>query len=275
MIARRRTAVRASADDNVRDAGGVRAVARAARILTVLADHPYPLGVVELADLVDLSPASAHRILNTLVQIGWVGQNSRTSKYRLGMRAMGVGAVGLASNPVASEGKLFLERLAKWSGSDASLSTLTGVKTVEFARVDGGDPDAIRPGRGDPQPAHATAGGKLLLSYLPAEELRYLYDIEGLTRYTPNTITDPAQMTEELASIRERGFAIDDCERFESLRAIAVPVLDSEELPIAAMSCTGRLDPARDAEIVSTLLSLARELSHALRATGDLPAAPL
>lgn len=258
---------------NTRDAGGVRAVTRAARIITALAEHPFPLGIVELATFVQLSPASVHRILATLVNVGWVEQNSRTAKYRLGMRAIGVGMVGLVTNPVLHDGRLYLSRLAEWSGYDAVLSTLVGVKTVQLARVAGAHTEMIEFEAGRPQPAHAMADGKLLLSYLSKEEAKYFYEVEGLRRYTDNTITDPAQMDRELEQIRSQGYAFDNYERFEKGRGIAVPVLDSDGRAIAAMLCLGRLDPAQDQNLVQQMLALARELSDRLGASGDLPPA--
>ncbi|MFE0678512.1 IclR family transcriptional regulator [Streptomyces sp. NPDC058867] len=275
MNARRETSARSSSDESVRDAGGVRAVARAARILTVLADHPHPLGVVELAKLVDLSPASVHRILSTLVSVGWVGQNSRTTKYRLGMRAIGVGMVGLATNPVVHEGRAYLTRLAKWSGYEAALSTLTGVKTVQVARVPAPGTDVVEFDPIRPQPAHAMAEGKLLLAFLPEDELNYLYEVEGLKRFTVNSIGDRLQMDKELETIRSRGYAIDNFEHSDSVRGIAVPVLGANDLPIAAMSCTGKIDPARDRDIIQQMQALSRALSDDLKAAGDMPAPAL
>lgn len=258
---------------NTRDGGGVRAVTRATRIVTALAEHPFPLGIVELATFVQLSPASVHRILATLISAGWVEQNSRTAKYRLGMRVTGVGTVGLATNPVVHDGRMYLSRLAEWSGHDAVLSTLVGVKTVQLARVAGPNTEMIEYEAGRPQPAHAMADGKLLLSYLSAEEARYYFQVEGLREYTANTMTDPAQLEQELAQIQRQGYAVDNGERFEKGRGIAVPVLGSDDRAFAAILCLGKLDPDRDLDLVRQMKALAGEMSDRLAASGDLPEA--
>lgn len=275
MNAQRAVSAQSTGDESGREPGGVRAVARATRIVTALAEHPYPLGIVELAHFVQLSPASVHRILTTLVSVGWVEQNSRTAKYRLGMRAIGVGSVGLATNPVLHDSRPYLARLAEWSGYDAVLSTLVGVKTVQLTRVAGPHTELIQFEPGHPQPAHAMADGKLLLSFLPEAEARYFYEVEGLRQYTANTITDPVQLERELAVIRARGYAVDNFERFDTGRGLAVPVLDSDGRPIAAMLCLGRIGPERDQEIVQQMLSLAREMADRLIAAGDLPTSVL
>ncbi|WP_283842951.1 IclR family transcriptional regulator [Streptomyces aurantiacus] len=254
-----------------RDVGNVRAVQRAARIVTALTEHPYPLGIVELAKFVRLSPGSVHRLLATLVSVGWVEQNSRTSKYRLGMGAVGIGSVALVTNPVVHDGRAHLARVAQWSGHDAVLSTLVGGRTVQLARAAGINTDLIEFEPGHPQPAHAMADGKLLLAFLSEEELADVLGVEELRRFTPNTITDLGGMRREFDEIRARGYSVDNFERFDTGRGVAVPVVDSGGRPLAAMMCLGKLDPAQDAELVQQLQSVAREMSDRLNATGDLP----
>jgi DNA-binding IclR family transcriptional regulator len=249
----------------------VRAVQRAALIVTALAEHPYPMGIVELAALVELSPASVHRLLATLINVGWVYQNPRTAKYRLGMNVVGIGSIGLSTNPVLHDGRMYLSRLAEWSGHDALLSALVGVKTVQLARVPGTNTEVVEYETGHPHPAHAGADGKLLLAYRPPEVTRYLYEVAGMPKYTANTIVNPSEMEREFATIRSRGYAIDNGERFELGRGIAVPIMDPNQMPLAAMLCVGRINPARDLEIVQQMQALAREMSERLIATGDLP----
>lgn len=256
-----------------RDDGGVRSVQRAIHITTTLAEHPYPLGLMEIAELVGLSRASVHRLLTTLVRLGWVEQNPRTSKYRLGMGPVGVGSVGLVTNPLIREAHTSLTRLADWSGHDAVLSALIGAKTVQLRRAAGTNSQLIDFEPGHPQPAYAMADGKLLLSFLDEAEARALLGLEELRPFTSNTITDVDVMMGKLAMIREQGFAIDNSERFEGGRGIAVPIMGDGDMPVAAMLALGRLDPARDGEVVQQMQALSRALSDRLHAAGELPKA--
>ena len=251
----------------------MRAVQRAARIITALAEHPYPMGIAELAARVALSPASVHRMLATLLEIGWVDQNSRTAKYRLGTRMFGIGTTGLVTSPVVQNGHVFLTRLASSTGHNTALSTLVGLRVIHLARAQGRDigrPD-FEPGVS--QPAHAMADGKLLLSYLPATERAYLYQVDGLSRYTPNTIVEPDRLEAELACIRDRGYAVDHYERFEQTRGIAVPVLGMDDQPMLAMLCLGIMpdDKKQDEWLADQMKSLAREMSDYIARMGDMP----
>lgn len=256
-----------------RDEGNVRSIQRAIHVLTALAEHPYPLGLLELSKYVNLSRASVHRILMTLVRVGWVEQNPRTTKYRLGMRAVGVGIVGMVTNPLIRDAYPYLTRLSDWSGHDSVLSTLIGGKTVQLRRAAGSNTVLIDFEAGHPQPAYAMADGKLLLSYLDESEAESLLRSEEMRAFTPSTITDVTTMLGELETIRNQGFAVDNFERFEAGRGLAVPVMGEGDLPVAAMLALGRLDPARDEETIQQMQSLARGLSDRLKSAGELPTA--
>ena len=80
-------------------------------------------------------------------------------------------------------------------------------------------------------------------------------------------------MDRELAQIRVQGYAVDNLERFQKGRGIAVPVLDSDGRAIAAMLCLGRFDNSQDQQLVQQMTALAKEMSDRLSASGDLPAA--
>lgn len=251
----------------------MRAVDRAARIITALAEHPYPMGILELSARVKLSPGSVHRLLATLVNVGWVDQNRRTSQYRLGTHMLGIGTTGLVTNPIVQHGKSFISRLAAWSGHDAVLSTLVGLRTVHLARVPGAKSRVFEFEAGMSQPAYAMADGKLLLAYRPEEERRYLYEVEELRRYTANTLATPAALEPELEQIRAQGYALDNYERFEASRGVAVPILDADHQPLLAMLTIGKLDPGPDntEALVQHMMSLAHELADELTALGDMP----
>src|SRR5688572_7224694 len=113
----------------------VQSVDRAVRILTMLAEKQFPMGVAELASRLKLSTTSVHRMLSTLVTVGWVEQNTRTSRYRLGTKLLGVGASGLITHPIVQHGRYFLQRLSDVTGFDSFLATLVGSRVVYLAKT--------------------------------------------------------------------------------------------------------------------------------------------
>lgn len=262
-----------SADPRTRP--NVQSVDRAVRILTMLAGNPFPVGVAELANRLQLSTTSVHRMLTTLAALGWVEQNTRTSRYRLGTRFLGAGAAGLITHPLVQHGRHFLERLSEITGFDAFLSTLVGSRVVYLAKTDGeqGLGNAFEPGVS--LPAHSMATGKLLLAYTTREVRDEIYKA-GLEPYAKGTITDPDELEAELATILTQGYALDRGERFDYSRAMAVPVLGSDRMPLIGMSCVGpaelmKLTDEYVAWLSKVMQSLALEMADHLTILGDLP----
>ena len=251
----------------------VRAVERAAQIITALAERPYSMTVRELAARVNLSPTSVHRMLTTLVSIGWAHQNANTGRYRLGTEVLGIGSSGLITDPVVQNGKTYLQRFTETTGHTSFLSTLVGSRVVYLARAEGTAGPAFSFEPGVSMPAHALADGKLLLAYLSPEERAYLYRVEELRRYTPRTITDPEVLEQNLAEIRAQGYAVEQGERFKTSWGLAVPVIRSENRVLLAMLCIGKetLTPSLVEELHAQMLTTVEALADHLVLVGDLP----
>jgi IclR family transcriptional regulator, KDG regulon repressor len=116
-------------------------------------------------------------------------------------------------------------------------------------------------------PAHCTAVGKALIAYLPDEELEGLMRRRGLKAHTPKTITTPVLLRRELATIRERGYAIDDEEIEKGLRCIGAPVRDHSGRVVASLSVAGpafRLTRARTSSVARLVAKAADALSAEL-----------
>ena len=251
---------------------GVQSVNRAVRVLTALAEHPYPMGVKELADQLHVSSTAVHRMLGTLAAVGWVEQNARTSRYRVGTRLLGVGAAALITNPIVQNGMTFLQRISDATGYDSFLSTLVGGRVVYLGRVHGKAGPELDFAAGVSMPAHAFADGKVLLAHLPEAERRLIYE-GGLQRYTEHTIVDPDELEAELAAVRQANYALDRGERFAKGRAMAVPVRGPDGKPLLAMMCVGRMDLDEDfvKSLSEQMIEVANAMSDQLTVLGDMP----
>ena len=109
---------------------------------------------------------------------------------------------------------------------------------------------------GGTDPLHCTALGKAHLAYLPYAEVKELLKIYGMPRVTEHTLDTLSALKTDLEKTRERGYAIDDQESMLGGYCVAVPILDGDEHPIAAMSIAApnvRLNEAH-VKVVSTAL---------------------
>jgi DNA-binding IclR family transcriptional regulator len=213
-----------------------------------------------------------HRMLKTLMAFGWVEQNSKTSRYRLGTKLLAVGAAGLITHPIIQNGKPFLRRLSDLTGFDVYLSTLMRSRVVYLAKSSGrqGLGSEFEPGIS--MPAHALADGKLLLAYRPREEREQLY-AEGLRRYNPATIVDPDQMERELTQIKLQGYALGRGERMAASRGLAVPIMGPDCKPILGIMCVFRMEltPPFVESLSQQMTSLAQDMADQLAVLGDMP----
>src|SRR5205823_510639 len=122
---------------------------------------------------------------------------------------------------------------------------------------------------GNRMPLHCTGCGKVLLAYQSEKVIDSVIATTGLPAYTEQTITDPHQFRQELATIRQYGYAVDNGEQEEGVRCLAVPVHGTDGKVVATISISGpssRLDSAR----ISALIPEVKRISSAL--TSELTA---
>jgi IclR family acetate operon transcriptional repressor len=192
--------------------------------------------LTDIARVTNLPVSTAHRILQELVAVGWA-REGRGRTYSLGAR--------LLSLPARSSGNEELARLARPALRD--LSARTG-RTVHFALLEGDEAvyiDKIEGGRqayamksriGGSIPLHCTAIGKALLAAMSDEEVRAIAHRTGLPRLTERTITDPGDLIKHLATVRERGYSVDDEENETHTRCIGAAIVDHRGDPIGGVS---------------------------------------
>ncbi|GAA2114898.1 DNA-binding transcriptional repressor XynR [Kitasatospora saccharophila] len=214
---------------------GAQAVHRALGLLNCFHDNGPDLSASELARRTGLSVSTAHRLARTLVATGFLDQDERTARYRLGPAVAELGQLTFHQRGLHLAGPE-LDRLAARTGATADLAIRSGPHAVILV---GG---SVLPstGLGLRRPLHSTALGKVLLAWpSPADP-----PLDGpLDAYTPHTLTDPAALDAELARTRERGYALNDGESAPGVRTLAVPVLD--RTPSARFALAVRATPAR------------------------------
>jgi DNA-binding IclR family transcriptional regulator len=129
---------------------------------------------------------------------------------------------------------------------------------------------ALRTWVGQSCPAHATSSGKVLLSELPAAELRSRLG-EHLTSFTPNTVVELGVLETELGTTRERGWAAVNEELEIGLNAVSAPVRDSAGEIVAALSVSGpsyRLEPAGFDAVARLTIDAAHKIGRRLGFSG-------
>jgi DNA-binding IclR family transcriptional regulator len=182
-----------------------------------------PVRVTALASELDMNKSTVHNHLSTLVAEELVVRDG--PRYELGLRLLEYGGY------VRSQRRLYrvavpeVKRLADRTGELASLVVEEYGQGVYLSCEKGDRAVDLEVYPGLRRPLHATGVGKAILAHLPDDRVDEIVDHHGLTAETPATVTDRTELDAQLATVRERGFAVDDEELISGLRCVGVPVL--------------------------------------------------
>ena len=246
----------------------VRAVERATWILSSFDGEHTERGVSEIAQATGLHKATAHRLIMTLLNCGFLERTPNGERFRLGLRLVELGLGALRRLDFRQAAFPYMEQLVERFNETCDLGIFDRgrVLYVEVVHSEHSLTVAARVGRH--LPVHCTASGRVLLAFLPPEVVEPILSAP-LPAYTEKTITLPSRLREELETTRQRGYGLDDEEFEVGVRAIAVPIRDIDGNLIAAMSMLGpsnRLTPERIPEIAEALVETANAVSaHVLR----------
>lgn len=216
----------------------VRALSRGLRILEILTDTPEGLSLTELTEDAQLSKSSTHRLLQTLMNNGYVLQNTTSSHYLPSLKLLELGSRLLQDNDVHDVARVLLQDLGTTTGETVHLVLLDHNSAVYIEKVE--SPNSIRMYSkiGMSVPLHCTAVGKAILAYLPDDKLDAFFMNTHLTRFSEKTITDPEILRAKLEKVRADGYAVDDGEHEEQILCIAVPLFARNHQIVGAVSIT-------------------------------------
>ncbi|HEY0754760.1 MAG TPA: IclR family transcriptional regulator [Ktedonobacteraceae bacterium] len=245
----------------------VQSVERTLDLLEYLARSTNWLGISELSSVTGLPVGTVHRLLATLVARGYVARDSHTRRYTLGPTLRMLANMNQQAPSWVEIAEPFLRELMELSGETANLAVLEREQSVYVAQAQSRRIVRMFTEVGNKVPLHNTGCGKVLLAYhfehIPASVLAQM-QAGGLTSMT---ITDPQQLQQELAEIRQRGYAVDNEEQEEGVRCLAVPVFGLQAKIIAAISVSGpasRLDMTRTETLVPHIKRISAALSQTL-----------
>jgi DNA-binding IclR family transcriptional regulator len=208
-------------------------------------------------------------MLVTLKYHGYIIQNQKTSKYRLGHKLFIIGNKVQNTFDLLNIVTPFLQDLSKKTNEGINFSILEHRETVCLSKIE--SPETLRTDIkiGTKIPAHCTAVGKAILAFLPEEQFTILYRNENDRLNTPtiNSISSVIELKECLKKIRKNRYAIDKEEYQIGINCLGVPILNAKGIPVAGISVTGpssRFDLSKMNELKNTLIIISRDISHQL-----------
>ncbi|MEA4965307.1 MAG: IclR family transcriptional regulator [Oscillospiraceae bacterium] len=214
----------------------IQSVERAVQILRCF-EKKELLGVTEIAEMTKLNKSTAFGLIVSLAELGMLERDDACNRYRLGLELYRLGSLV----------NMDLRRLVM-----PELTELVEKleETVNFVMPDGGSvvylvkKESVQSMRictktGQRLPMYCSAVGKAILAFLPQDEQNRIIEGFQYVPYTNKTIVTEQGLRDDLAKVRQTGYALDREELEYGLICIAVPIYNGTGQAAASISCSG------------------------------------
>ncbi len=233
-------------------------------IIEYLYQNGKSMSINEISKGLGLYKSTVHRMLNTMKQRGYIYQNKNDLKYGIGSRFYSIGLLLTDKLAIFDMLQPHAWKLSEKYNECIHISvpdffSQDCPKQISVLKANAGDNVLnATPPLGIPSYAHCSASGKCLMAYAGDD---YLNRYRGckLKKFTDNTITEWADMEQELSKIRKHGYAVDMGELEEGLMCIAIPMINFNGEIVAAVSMIGlcmRLKKYEKKDIIKDLCDM-------------------
>ncbi|MZR29191.1 IclR family transcriptional regulator [Sneathiella litorea] len=239
----------------------VPAVERTIRIFHYLKANKRATGA-EIAKDLSLTRSNCYAILKTLQLHGFVLFDIESKKYSLGPIFLEFVRTIVEDLSLIHVARPYLQNFVENSGLSVVLEQRVNFnRLLVIDRQDCADDVRVIISIGTRIPITHSASGRALLAYLPSREAEELVNSVSVIPLTPKTMTDPAEIIDDLKKIRARGYAVGHGENLEGIDAIAAPIFDVMGEPIGVIACAATTSTLSEGRL--------EHFGNALRSTSD------
>jgi IclR family acetate operon transcriptional repressor len=198
-----------------------------------------PATLSDIAAEFDMPMSTTHVYMSTLLESEYVVKPDDV--YKCSLRFLWMGGYLRNGIPLYHAAKTEADSLQEDIGEYANVGTDQSGYMIQLYKSE--NPDSIddRASLGAHLHLHTTAIGKAILSEWSSDEFDEHVRQFGLPQQTENTITDRAALEAELEDVRERGYAVNDAEHYDGVRAVAVPITGNDGAVVGGISVSGPL----------------------------------
>jgi len=248
-------------------------VQKALEILLAFTPHNREMGTMELSHNLGYHKSTVSRLLRVLTYYGFVQHDPTKRKYMLGISAANIGKAirQSLSEHLIGIAQPYIDDLRNRIGKTVGLEVWSGKGTILAYRAKGPHHMHPTPRLGVKIPVHISAGARAILAYSPPEFVDTV--LHGkFERFTPNTITDPNIIKNQLNDVRKAGVAFTHGEKNIDVDVIAAPIFNHEKRPLAAVNTSAtvsEMESMRGSGAVSSLKETAATISSKLLYSED------
>lgn len=228
-----------------------------------------PMGLIELSNQMELHKSTVHRLLNSLIYMGYTRQDLETGKYSLTFKLLELSNQLLAHVDVIEIVRPYLKKLMRQTGETVHFVQKDGNYAVYIDKVES-DQNSVRMVSkvGSRIPLYCSGVGKTMAAQMTEEQVRKMWAKSSIHALTPHTIVDCDEYLKTLEEVREKGYALDNEENELGVRCIAAGVTDYKGRPKYAFSISApvsRMDDQRVEELAYYVLKMKEEIARAIQ----------
>jgi DNA-binding IclR family transcriptional regulator len=211
-------------------------VGKALGLLVLLGDEPRGASAAEISRKAELPFSTTYRLLGSLTRDGFVDYEPEGRRYHLGLRIFQLGQRVSNHHGFAGAALPVLRRVTEQTGEATILSVRDGHHHLTVNKVDGPKTFRVTSDPGHLGALHTTSVGKALVAFADDSEREKLVEELELEPLTEFSITGRDAFRAEIEQVRSRGYAVMDQENELGMRAVAVPVFNSQGHAFASLA---------------------------------------
>ena len=217
----------------------IQSIDRTLQILELFSLEKPEWGVTEISKALNIYKSNVHNVLTTLAERGFIIKDSRTDKYKLGIKFFELGSVVIKNMNLRKIAHPYMEKLLKEFNETVHLGILVEGEILSIEQEESGQSLSPRIFIGKRAPLYCTGVGKAIMAYLSKDKVAAIVEGKGLKKYTESTITNKEELEKEFLKIRKQGYSVDNMEHEEGVRCVAGPIRDYTGKVSASLSVSG------------------------------------
>lgn len=221
------------------NASPVKTVDRLTSILDCFSPENPTWSLAELSEQLRLPKSTLHRFLTSLEYHGILRQDAKDKRWQPGYRLVIWGNLAAKNTGLQHVARPAMNDLATVLNEMVLLTVYHNQEVICIEKVEASHSVRLALDVGTRRPPHAGASSKILMAYLPEEEIETIIQKTGLPRICTNTITGPQELLTELANIRAQGYAKSVEETDLGAWGVATPIFDRDGEVTAAIGVAG------------------------------------
>ena len=237
-------------------------------VLEFLADAGSA-GLMEVSAALDLNKTTAHRVLNSLIYMGYARQNTVNGRYEPTFKVVDIANRIMGKVDIVQIVRPYLRKLMEATGETVHFVERDGIDAVYIDKVESLNNGIQMVSRiGSRIPLYCSGVGKAMVAQMDAWEADEIWNSSRIERLTPFTITDYDAFQKELAQTRERGYALDNEENETGVRCIACSLKDylgKVKYAFSISAPVSRMDDDRIRILAGYVLESKEKMTEALR----------